>query len=65
MRRTSGKAVTVVSFVACLLLAAVLCSCSRGLSPEQKDQLDKDKEAVRAVKDFAHQFAKVVNQLKK
>jgi len=29
-----------------------------------KDQLEKDVEAVKAVKDFAHQFAKVVNKLK-
>lgn len=37
------------------------------LSPSElsKDQLQKDAEAVKAVKDFANQFAKVVNKLKK
>ena len=29
-----------------------------------KDQLKKGVEAVKALKDFAHQFAKVVNKLK-
>lgn len=35
----------------------------RSTSELSKDQLEKDAEAVKAVKDFAHQFGKVVNKL--
>jgi hypothetical protein len=30
-----------------------------------KDQLQEDAEAVKAIKDFAHQFGKVVSKLKR
>ncbi len=38
---------------------------NKSTSELSKDQLEKDKEAVKAVKDFAHHFGKVVSRLKR